>query len=38
MRRKELGDSPKIINEWGGAWVVPGPGEGGELSPELGCE
>jgi hypothetical protein len=27
--REEPGDSHPIINEWGGAWVVPGPGEGG---------
>jgi hypothetical protein len=27
--RKELGDSHPIISEWGGAWVVPWPGEGG---------
>jgi hypothetical protein len=32
MGREEPGDSPLIINEWGGAWVVPGPGKG-SLSP-----
>jgi hypothetical protein len=26
MGRKEPGDSqPPIMDEWGGAWVVPGP-------------
>jgi hypothetical protein len=29
MGREEPGDSHPIINQWGGAWVVPGPGEGG---------
>jgi hypothetical protein len=28
MGREQLGDSHPIINEWGGAWVVPGPGHG----------
>jgi hypothetical protein len=31
MRRGEPGDSHPIINEWGGEWVVPEPGEGVSL-------
>jgi hypothetical protein len=33
MGREEPGDSHPKINEWGGAWVVPGPGEGGLNCP-----
>jgi hypothetical protein len=29
MRREDPGNSHPIINECGGAWVVPWPGEGG---------
>jgi hypothetical protein len=29
MGREEPCDSHPIINEWGRAWVVPRPGEGG---------
>jgi hypothetical protein len=28
MGREEPGDSHPIVSEWGGAWVVPEPGEG----------
>jgi hypothetical protein len=28
MEREEPSDSQPIIDEWGGARVVPGPGEG----------
>jgi hypothetical protein len=28
MGKGELGDSHPIINEWEGAWVVPGADEG----------
>jgi hypothetical protein len=30
--QEEPADS-QLINEWGGAWVVPGPGEGGWSCP-----
>jgi hypothetical protein len=34
MGREEPGDTyPLIIDEWGGAWVVPGPGEGALSCP-----
>jgi hypothetical protein len=36
MGREEPGDSQPIINEWGGAWVVPRPGEGGLSCPAHG--
>jgi hypothetical protein len=29
MEGKEPGESQPIMDEWGEAWVVPGPGEGG---------
>jgi hypothetical protein len=34
--RGEPGDSYPIINEWGQAWVIPGPGEGIGAIPEPG--
>jgi hypothetical protein len=33
MGKEEPGDSQPIINEWGGAWVVPGQGEGSFSCP-----
>jgi hypothetical protein len=29
MGKAESGYSHPMINEWRGAWVIPGPGEGG---------
>jgi hypothetical protein len=36
MGKEEAGDSHAIIIEWGGAWVVPRPGDGSGVVPETG--